>query len=112
MSIRWSKSAYGFQQATFPNQKYRLTALFVDEVVEDGSPRERETRLGRLDVEEHPDGSISFLFGSELAFWPEVHQQLKALDVSPERVREVVDILAEKITPPPEGEPIGMRPVF
>ncbi|MBF0153814.1 MAG: hypothetical protein HQL64_08755 [Magnetococcales bacterium] len=105
MEIRWSKAAHGFHQATYPNKKYRLFVTLVQEIVVGGKTEERLIPLGRVDVEETIDGSLNFLFGSQIAFWPGVHKKLQEIEASPEEVEKIVASIATRIPPPPKDQP-------
>lgn len=105
MVIKWTKAAHGFQQATYPNKKYRLSANLIKEIIVDGKMEERALLLGRVDVEERVDGSLNFLFGSQLAFWPEVYKTLEEIKASPEEIAELVASIATKVPLPPTDQP-------
>ena len=100
MNIRWTKAAHGFHQATYPNKKYRLSANLIEEKIIDGQAEEHMTPLGRVDVEEKADGSLNFLFGSQIAFWPAVQQKLQQIKASPEEIEKVVASIAERVPLP------------
>ncbi|MBF0632710.1 MAG: hypothetical protein HQL89_17250 [Magnetococcales bacterium] len=104
MDIKWTKAAHGFQQATYPNNKYRLSAHWIREIMVDGRVEERITHLGRVDVEERADGSLNFLFGSQIAFWPEVYKKLQEIKASPEEIAAIVASMATKIPLPPKDQ--------
>ncbi|MBF0260227.1 MAG: hypothetical protein HQL97_00140 [Magnetococcales bacterium] len=97
MYIKWSKQADGFHQATFPLKKYRLSATLMDDSVVDGVPVQQSILLGRLVVEESPDGTLKFLLGSHIHFWPGVHEKLKGVEMSPEQASAIFASLAAVI---------------
>ncbi|MBF0415969.1 MAG: hypothetical protein HQL77_03655 [Magnetococcales bacterium] len=105
MHIKWTKAAHGFQQATYPNKKYRLTANLIQEIPVADKMEEHTIRLGRVDVEERSDGTLNFLFGSHLAFWPEVTKALEEIKASPEEIAQLVASMATIIPPPPKDQP-------
>ncbi|MBF0178243.1 MAG: hypothetical protein HQL63_15560 [Magnetococcales bacterium] len=105
MDIRWTTAAHGFHHASYPNKKYRLFANLVEEVIANGKVEERMTCLGRVDVEEKMDGTLNFLFGSQIAFWPEVYKKLEEIRVSPEEIEKVVAAITTKIPLPSKDQP-------
>ncbi|MBF0215147.1 MAG: hypothetical protein HQM00_16565 [Magnetococcales bacterium] len=101
MHIKWSKQADGFHQATYPCKKYRLSATLINDQVVDGIPTQQSIILGRVVVEENSDGTLKFLFGSHLYFWPGAREKLKGVEMSPEQSAEIFSSLAA-IIPLPE----------
>ncbi|MBF0448171.1 MAG: hypothetical protein HQL67_08235 [Magnetococcales bacterium] len=101
MYIKWTKQAYGFNQATYPNKNYDLSAnLITGEFGKEEGDSSLSIPLGHVTVEEDAVGQMSFLFGSQLAFWPGVDAKLTTLDLSSEQLERVVAELVAKIPRP------------
>lgn len=107
MYIKWSRQAHGFNQATYPNKNYNLSATLVREDADggdggnggDGGDVDQSTSipLGSVTVEENAKGGLTFLFGSQRAFWPIVRKKLQSMEMSPEERKNITDTLAKKI---------------
>ncbi|MEG3639478.1 hypothetical protein [Magnetococcus sp. PR-3] len=112
MYLKWTKQAHGFQQATFPNHNFQLTANVAQERMVDGRSIEQLTPLGRLIVQETPGKQLTPLFGTDLAFWPEINEKIAKLNLTPEIQAEIIAGISEVI-PKPEGEQVQrFRPRF
>ncbi len=97
MHIKWTKQAHGFHQATYPNKNYKLFADLVTTRTVDGQPREWTVRLGGVIVQEDGFGRLTFLFGSQVPFWPGVHAKLRELDLTPEQMKKINDHLSRTV---------------
>jgi hypothetical protein len=101
MYVEWTKQAYGFHQATYPRINYNLSANLVEEQIINGRPeQEHITYLGSVTVEEDADGSLTFLFGSQLSFWSGIHDILKKTELYPEQTENIIAALVKKIPVP------------
>ncbi|ABK44109.1 hypothetical protein Mmc1_1600 [Magnetococcus marinus MC-1] len=103
MELRWTKQAHGFQQATFPKRNFQLTANLVEERLLEGNRVEQITPLGRLIVEENPGHPLKPLFGTELAFWPEVREKLSHTTLNSQQQAELLTQISTVI-PQAQGE--------
>ncbi|MBF0380164.1 MAG: hypothetical protein HQL69_04045 [Magnetococcales bacterium] len=98
MYVKWTRQAQGFNQATYPNKNYNLSADLVTENVVDGfSQQQHVSKLGSVTVEENPHGELTFLFGSQLAFWKDVRQKLEEVELSAENIESITAELSSKI---------------
>jgi hypothetical protein len=98
MHIEWKQQSQGFNQATYPCKNYNLSANLMGSC--DSSEKECIISLGSVTVEEKADGSLSFLFGSQLAFWPGVYKKLENIEISPEQLMDIETELEKKIPKP------------
>ncbi|MBF0358508.1 MAG: hypothetical protein HQL70_07855 [Magnetococcales bacterium] len=98
MYIEWRQQAQGFNQATYPCKNYNLSAHLMG--IGGSSEQESGIPLGSVTVEENADGSLSFLFGSQLAFWPGVYKKLESVDLSAEQLMEIEAELEIKVPKP------------
>ncbi|MBF0455106.1 MAG: hypothetical protein HQL72_09880 [Magnetococcales bacterium] len=99
--IEWIKQAQGFHQATYPCKNYNLSAMLVEETILEGRVEKKQmAALGSVTVEEDAGGRLTFLFGSQRAFWAGVEGKLAPLSLSGEELDYVSALLAEKIPRP------------
>ncbi len=97
MYIEWRQQAQGFNQATYPCKNYNLSADLMTEKMVDGRSKEQcLTPLGSVTVEEAANGSLKFLFGSQLAFWPGVYKKLENIEISSEQLKKIEAELEKK----------------
>ncbi|MBF0448909.1 MAG: hypothetical protein HQL67_11965 [Magnetococcales bacterium] len=98
MYIKWINQAYGFNQATYPNKNYDLSAsLITGEFGVEGDDSSLSIPLGHVTVEEDAVGRMRFLFGSQRAFWAGADAKLATLELSSEQLERVVAELVARI---------------
>ena len=97
MHVKWTKQSQGFNQATYPLKNYNLAANLV---AEDTFHSEPVFYLGSVTVEEGADGSLKFLFGSQLAFWSGIDKKLQESPLYPDQLPQIIAELETKIPKP------------
>ncbi|WP_143814983.1 hypothetical protein [Magnetofaba australis] len=112
MEIRWSRQSQGFHQATYPNRSHQLTVSLAWEESEGERVVEQVLPLGRVIVEESPGQEMKFLFGTDLAFWPDIQQKLDELGLEATRKEEILAQIAEVVPKPVAETTPRFRPRF
>jgi hypothetical protein len=96
--VKWTQQSQGFNQATYPNKNYNLSAELVTAKTVDGFTQEQHVlKLGSVTVEENPHGGLKFLFGSQLAFWKDARLKLDSLELSSVNFESIMTELSGKI---------------